>query len=74
VLQEVLEDDDFLKVFSARRLVNISGTIKEIDLKFSQVKDMGLPGLNGMVYSALTTMVAEIATKYISQEASKRII
>jgi hypothetical protein len=42
MLQEVLEDDDFLKVSSARRLVNISGTARAIDLKFSQVKDMGL--------------------------------
>jgi hypothetical protein len=34
VVQEVLEDDDFLKVSSAWRLVNISGTEKVIDLKF----------------------------------------
>jgi hypothetical protein len=33
MLEEVLEDDDFLQVFSARRLVNISGTVKDGDLK-----------------------------------------
>jgi hypothetical protein len=42
MLPEVLEDDDFLQVSSARRLVNISGTVRVIDLKFLQVKDMGL--------------------------------
>jgi hypothetical protein len=42
MLQEVLQDDDFLKVSSARRLVNISGTVKATDLTFLQVKDMGL--------------------------------
>jgi hypothetical protein len=42
MLQEVLEDDDFLQVFSAKRLVNISGTVRAIDLKLSQVNDMGL--------------------------------
>jgi hypothetical protein len=31
---EVFEDDDFLQVHSARRLANISGTVKAIDLKF----------------------------------------
>jgi hypothetical protein len=42
MLQEVLEDDDFSEVTSARRLVNISGTVRATNLKFSQVKDMGL--------------------------------
>jgi hypothetical protein len=32
--QEFLEDDDFLQVPSARRLVNISGMVVAIDLKF----------------------------------------
>jgi hypothetical protein len=32
MLQEVLENNDFLKVSSARRLVNISGTVRAIDL------------------------------------------
>jgi hypothetical protein len=41
MLPEVLVDDDFLEVSSARRLVNISEMVKAIDLKFSQVKDMG---------------------------------
>jgi hypothetical protein len=34
ILQEVLEDDDFLKVSSAIRLVNISGMVGAIDLTF----------------------------------------
>jgi hypothetical protein len=34
ILQEVLEDDDFLEVSSARRLVNILGTVRATDLKF----------------------------------------
>jgi hypothetical protein len=42
VLPEVLEDDDFLLVSSAMILVNISGTVKAIDLRISHVKDMGL--------------------------------
>jgi hypothetical protein len=42
MLQEVMENDDFLKVSSARRLVNISGRVRAIDLKFSQVKYIGL--------------------------------
>jgi hypothetical protein len=66
MLQEVLEDDDFLEVSSARRLVNISGTVRATDLKFSQVKDMGLLHMHmGLwVYcSATTTMLAEIGTK-----------
>jgi hypothetical protein len=37
MLQEVLEEDDFLQVSSAKRLVNISGMVKAIDLKFEQV-------------------------------------
>jgi hypothetical protein len=45
------------QVSSARILVNISGTVRVIDLKFSHVKDMGF---NLRVYSsATTTMVAE---------------
>jgi hypothetical protein len=66
MLLEVLEDDDFLEVSSARRLVNISGTVKATDLKFSQVKDMGLlhKHMGLWVYcSATTTMVADIGTK-----------
>jgi hypothetical protein len=66
MLQEVFEDDDFIKVSSARRLVHISGTVRAIDLTFSQVKDMGLLHMHmGLwVYcSATTTMVAEIGTK-----------
>jgi hypothetical protein len=42
MLAEVLEDDNFLQVTSARGLVNISGTVRAIDLKCSQVKNMGL--------------------------------
>jgi hypothetical protein len=42
MLPEVLEDDDLLQVSSARRLVNISGMVRAIDLKFEQVKDMDL--------------------------------
>jgi hypothetical protein len=42
MLQEVLENDDFLEVSSARRLVNISGMVRAIDLTFSLVKYMGL--------------------------------
>jgi hypothetical protein len=66
MLQKVLENDDFLEVSSARRLVNVSGTVKAIDLKFSQGKDMGLMHMHlGLwVYcSAPTTIVAEIGTK-----------
>jgi hypothetical protein len=43
MLQDAFEDDNFLKLTSSRRLVNISGTVNAIDLKFSQVKYMGLP-------------------------------
>jgi hypothetical protein len=42
MLQEVLDKDDFLEVSSARRLVNISGTVRAIVFSFAQVKDMGL--------------------------------
>jgi hypothetical protein len=42
MLQEVLEDDDFRQVSSAR-LVNISGTVRAIYMTFSQVNDVGLP-------------------------------
>jgi hypothetical protein len=35
MLQEVVENDNFLKVSSARRLVIISGTVRAIDLKFA---------------------------------------
>jgi hypothetical protein len=42
MLQEVLENDDFLHVSSARRLVNISKIVRATDLKFKQVKYMGL--------------------------------
>jgi hypothetical protein len=42
MLQEVLENDDFLEVSSVKRLVNISGTVSAIDLTFLQVKFMGL--------------------------------
>jgi hypothetical protein len=42
MLQEVLEDDDVLPVSFARRLVNVSGAVRLIDLKFFQVKDLGL--------------------------------
>jgi hypothetical protein len=37
MLQEVLENDDFLKVFFEKRLVNISGTVRDTDLTFLQV-------------------------------------
>jgi hypothetical protein len=40
MLPEVLVDDDFLEVSSARRLVK--GRVKAIDLKFAKVKYMGL--------------------------------
>jgi hypothetical protein len=63
-LRAGLVDDVFLKVSSGRRMVNISGTVGAIDLKFSQGKDMGHQCLNKKVYySATTTMVAEIGTK-----------
>jgi hypothetical protein len=42
MLPEDLGDDDFLQVSSERRLLNISGTVRAIDLKFKQVKDIGL--------------------------------
>jgi hypothetical protein len=38
----LLEDDDFLQESSARRLVNILETVRAIDLKLLQVKDIGL--------------------------------
>jgi hypothetical protein len=66
MLQEVLENDDFLEVSSARGLVNISGMVRAIDLKFSQVKDMGQLHMHmglSVYCSAPTTMVAEIGTK-----------
>jgi hypothetical protein len=43
MLQEIFEDDDFLHLSSAMRLVNISGIVRAIYFKFSQVKEMGLP-------------------------------
>jgi hypothetical protein len=44
------------------RLVNISGMVKVIDLKFEQVKYMGLH-VNGRDYSrTIATMVVEIRT------------
>jgi hypothetical protein len=66
MLQEVLENDDFLEVSSARRLVNISGLVRAIDLKFLQVKNMVLLHMYIGIWvycSATTTMVAEIGTK-----------
>jgi hypothetical protein len=33
MLLKVLEDDDFLQVSSARRLVNISGLVRAIEFK-----------------------------------------
>jgi hypothetical protein len=66
MLQEAFEDEDFLEVYSARRLVNISGTVRVTDLKFSQGKDMGLLHMHMGVWvycSFTTTMVAEIGTK-----------
>jgi hypothetical protein len=66
MLQQVLENDNFLKVSSARRLVNISGTVRAIHLKLSEVKDMGLLHMHMGIWvycSATTRMVAEIVTK-----------
>jgi hypothetical protein len=66
MLQELLENDDFLKVSSARRLVNISGTVRATDLKFAQVKDMGLLQMHmgiWVYFSTSTTIVAEIGSK-----------
>jgi hypothetical protein len=40
MIQEVLEEEDSLQVSSARRLVNISGMVRAIDLKCLQVRDM----------------------------------
>jgi hypothetical protein len=42
MLQEVLQDDYFLQVSSARILVNISGTVRAINLNLLQVKDIRL--------------------------------
>jgi hypothetical protein len=66
MLQEILEDDDLLEVSSARRLFNIIGTVRAIDLKFSQMKDIGLLHMHLGVWvycSATITMVAETETK-----------
>jgi hypothetical protein len=41
MLPEVLENDDFPKVSFVRRLVNISGTVRAIDLKFCTGKRYG---------------------------------
>jgi hypothetical protein len=41
MLQDVFEDDDFLQVSSERRLVNISGMVRDLELKFSLVKYVG---------------------------------
>jgi hypothetical protein len=43
MLHEVFEDEDFLHMSSECRLVNISGTVKWINLKCLQEKDIGLP-------------------------------
>jgi hypothetical protein len=48
-------------VSSARRLVNISGTLRAIDWKFSQVKDMGRPVR--MEWFTVVTIVEETGTK-----------
>jgi hypothetical protein len=53
MLQEVLEDSDLLQVSSARIFVIISGTIRDRDLKCSQVKKES-SCLNGRVYSSVT--------------------
>jgi hypothetical protein len=42
MLKEVMEDDDFLSVSSAMRLVNISGRLRMIDLTFLKGKYIGL--------------------------------
>jgi hypothetical protein len=66
MLKEVLEDDNFLKVSFARRLVNILGPVKATDLKLSQVKNMGLLHMNMDLWvycSATTSIVAEIRTR-----------
>jgi hypothetical protein len=77
MLQEATEIDEFLEVSSARRFVNISGTVRAIDLKCSQVIDMCLLHMHmGLwVYcSATTTMVAEIGTKLMSQDPSEQLV
>jgi hypothetical protein len=66
MLPEVFEADDFLQVSSAKRLVKISGMGRAIDLKFSQVKYMGLLHMHmgpWVYYGATTIMVTEIGTK-----------
>jgi hypothetical protein len=75
MLQEVLEDDDFLEVSSTRRFVNISGTVRATDLKFSQGKDMSLLHMHmGLLVYCSATTTMEIGTKLLSQEPSKQLI
>jgi hypothetical protein len=42
MLLEILKNDDFLEVSSARRLMNILGTVRAFHLKFLQVNNVGL--------------------------------
>jgi hypothetical protein len=63
---DALENDHFLEVSSAWRLVDIAGTVTEIDLNVLQVKDMGLLHMHMSLWvycSATISMVAEIGTK-----------
>jgi hypothetical protein len=69
MLPEVLEDDDFLQMSSAWRLVNILG------LDIYTGERYGYSCVNGRVYSSVnTTIVAEIGTELFYQEPSKQLV
>jgi hypothetical protein len=74
MLQEVVENYYFLQVSFARRLVSISGTVREIDLKLSQVQDMGLLHMHMALWvycSATTTRWQKLElNKYLRNQAS----
>jgi hypothetical protein len=73
MLQKLMEDDDFLQVSSARRLLNISGTVRAIDMKFSQRKDMGLHvKIEGSTAAPLLPWWQKLElTEYLRNRASK---
>jgi hypothetical protein len=56
MLQEVLNDDDFFKVSSGRRLVNISGTVRNREVKVSRNNCINKPVIMEGSTAALTLL------------------
>jgi hypothetical protein len=74
MLQEVLEDDDFLQVSSAGRLVNILGTVSVIGLTFLTGEIYGFSCLNGEVYSSCQQYHGSRNWNLINISGTKRAI